>query len=195
MFQHALDDPVGALAVLGDLVEVAGQHLDRLVDRPHARPRRAPPPPGCRFLQLVSSNSPDSSANLLTKLSGFLISCAMPAVSWPSAAIFWAWNRLGLRRLQFVQGPLGGVARRADLGLGTLALGDVAVDQHNTAARYRVAAHLDDRPSGRVRSKPTIAFRRFQRAGAPPLRHRPRRTRHAWRDSGLNLPTRGRSAR
>ena len=32
MLQHALDDVVGAPAVLGDLFEVAGQHLDRLVD-------------------------------------------------------------------------------------------------------------------------------------------------------------------
>ena len=30
----------------------------------------------------------DRSEKLLTKLSGFLISCAMPAVSWPSEAIF-----------------------------------------------------------------------------------------------------------
>ena len=28
------------------------------------------------------------------KFSGFLISCAMPAVSWPSDAIFSAWIRL-----------------------------------------------------------------------------------------------------
>ena len=32
MLQHALDDVVGAPAVLGDLFEIAGQHLDRLVD-------------------------------------------------------------------------------------------------------------------------------------------------------------------
>ena len=32
VLQHRLDDIVGALAVLGDLVEIAGQHLDRLVD-------------------------------------------------------------------------------------------------------------------------------------------------------------------
>ena len=32
-FQHALDDAVGALAMLGDLVEVAAQHLDDLVNR------------------------------------------------------------------------------------------------------------------------------------------------------------------
>src|SRR5215471_7022902 len=59
-----------------------------------------------------------------------------------------------LRRLQFLQRFLGGVARCADFGLGALPLGDVAVDQHNPAARYRVAAHLDDpairaRPLGR----------------------------------------------
>ena len=32
MLEHALDDAVGAPAVLGDLFEIAGQHLDDLVD-------------------------------------------------------------------------------------------------------------------------------------------------------------------
>ena len=32
MLQHALDDVVGAPAVLGDLFEIAGQHPDDLVD-------------------------------------------------------------------------------------------------------------------------------------------------------------------
>jgi hypothetical protein len=32
VLQHALDDAVGAPAVLGDLFEIAGQHVDRLVD-------------------------------------------------------------------------------------------------------------------------------------------------------------------
>ena len=41
-----------------------------------------------------SSSSLDRPAKLLTKFSGFLISCAMPAVSWPSEAIFSAWIRL-----------------------------------------------------------------------------------------------------
>ena len=35
-----------------------------------------------------SVSSAESAAKLLTKLSGFLISCAMPAVSWPSEASF-----------------------------------------------------------------------------------------------------------
>ena len=38
-----------------------------------------------------STSSPDSAEKLLTKLSGFLISCAMPAVSWPSEASFSVW--------------------------------------------------------------------------------------------------------
>ena len=41
-----------------------------------------------------SSSSFESEAKLLTKLSGFLISWAMPAVSWPNEAIFSAWIRL-----------------------------------------------------------------------------------------------------
>jgi hypothetical protein len=32
MLQHALEDAVGALAVLGDLFEIAGQHSDHLVE-------------------------------------------------------------------------------------------------------------------------------------------------------------------
>ena len=53
-------------------------------------------------------------------------------------------DQTGLRRLQVAQGRLGGVARRADLGLRPLALGDVAVDQHEAAVRHRVAPHFDD---------------------------------------------------
>ena len=44
---------------------------------------------------MISCNSSISSAEseekLLTKFSGFLISCAMPAVSWPSEASFSVW--------------------------------------------------------------------------------------------------------
>ena len=41
-----------------------------------------------------SVNSDESAAKLFTNLSGFLISCPMPAMSCPSAAIFWARTRL-----------------------------------------------------------------------------------------------------
>ena len=40
-----------------------------------------------------SISSTEMAEKLLTKLSGFLISCAMPAVSWPSEASFWVWTR------------------------------------------------------------------------------------------------------
>ena len=54
VLQHALDDAVGAPAVLGDLFEVAAQHVDDLVDsgalvlaeHRHGRGRRLP-----QFLQ------------------------------------------------------------------------------------------------------------------------------------------------
>ena len=127
-----------------------------------------------------SNSSPDSSAKLLTKLSGFLISCAMPGGQLAECRHLLGVEQAGLRRLQFLQRALGGVARRADLGLGALALGDVAVDQHDPAARHRVAAHLDD-PAVRARPlEPTIASRRVPTAGAPPLRHLLRRIRHGW---------------
>src|SRR5262249_12011363 len=57
-------------------------------------------------------------------------------------------DEAGLCRLQFLQGPLGGVARRADLGLGALALGDVAVNHHKATARHRVAPYFDNTPVG-----------------------------------------------
>ena len=53
-------------------------------------------------------------------------------------------DQIGLRRLQVAIGGFGGVAGRADLGLRPLALGDVAVDQHEAAIGHRVAANLDD---------------------------------------------------
>ena len=76
--QHVLDDRIGALAVLHDLVEIAPQRVGQFVNL------------GARFIVegmpfRASCNSSISSAEtpekLLTKLSGFLISCAMPAVS------------------------------------------------------------------------------------------------------------------
>jgi hypothetical protein len=93
VFEHALDDAVGALAVLGDLVEVAAQHLDDLVDRGalvvgercHGRRRR--------LLQLQQQLTREL-GKIVDKVEGVLISCAIPAVSWPSAAIFWACRRL-----------------------------------------------------------------------------------------------------
>ena len=85
---------------------------------------------------------------MLTKLSGFLISCAMPAVSCPSAAIFCAWTRLACAICNS-RNAVSAASRAAANGfLGALALGDVGIDQHEAAARYRVPAHLDDAAVG-----------------------------------------------
>ena len=77
--QHVLDDGIGTLAVLHDLVEIAAQRIHQFGDL------------ACAVFSLrltslrASCNSSISSADtpekLLTKLSGFLISCAIPAVS------------------------------------------------------------------------------------------------------------------
>src|SRR5690242_16355079 len=53
-----------------------------------------------------------------------------------------------LRRLQFLQRLFGGVARRTDLGLGALSLGDIAVNDHEAAIGHRIAAYLDDASIG-----------------------------------------------
>ena len=91
-----------------------------------------------------SSSSTDRLAKLLTKLSGFLISWAMPAVSWPERGHLLGLDQIGLRRLQIAIGGFGGIPSGADFGFGPLALGDVAVDQHEAAIGHRVVAHLDD---------------------------------------------------
>ena len=70
---------VGALAVLHDLVEVALQHIRNLADLSRAAwlSRLAP----ASASRNSSISSTEMAEKLLTKLSGFLISCAMPAVS------------------------------------------------------------------------------------------------------------------
>ena len=51
---------------------------------------RLAPASACRNSSINSTETPEK---LLTKLSGFLISCAMPAVSWPSEASFCVCTR------------------------------------------------------------------------------------------------------
>ena len=76
--------------MLLDLVEVARSVSVRSSISARAfasigRPRRAS--------RSSSSNSMESDEKLLTKLSGFLISWAIPAVSWPSEASFWVCTK------------------------------------------------------------------------------------------------------
>ncbi len=139
-----------------------------------------------------SSNSTDSPAKLLTKLSGFLISWAMPAVSWPSEAIFSAWIRLACAAFSswyaaaIVRLLFRRVARRADLGFAALALGDVGIDQHEAAATAPGCGgpRSPGRPAGCARS--VVFAGRLGDAAKLGLRIDARRTRRARRDSGCN---------
>jgi len=61
---------------------------------------------------------------------------------------FLSLDQARLCRLQLTKRDFGSVARRVDPLLCPLALGDVAVDQHEAAARNRVAANLQYAPVG-----------------------------------------------
>ena len=79
----------------------------------------------------------------MTKFSGFLISCAMPAVSWPSDAIFSAWIRLAWAAFRSRTRPrlrrlLRRIAGSADFSLAPFSLGDVRVDQHKPTIGHRI---------------------------------------------------------
>jgi len=53
-----------------------------------------------------------------------------------------------LRHLQLAQCLPGGVSGCANSFLGTLSLGDVAVDKHEAAAWHRITPHFDDATVG-----------------------------------------------
>ena len=78
MQQHVLDDGVGALAVLHHLLEVRFQELRQLVD---LLLNFSASSAWLKTSLSSSVSSTDSAEKLLMKLSGFLISWAMPAVS------------------------------------------------------------------------------------------------------------------
>jgi len=80
MFEHAFDDAVGAPPVLGDLFEIAVSIWT--TSSISARLSSSSTASAGAAVSFSSPNSStDKSAKLLTKLSGFLISWAMPAVN------------------------------------------------------------------------------------------------------------------
>src|SRR5277367_2609942 len=89
MQQHVLDDRVGALAVLNHLVEIAADGPDQFVRlfAFDALERRA----GDQFAEFVDEFARQR-REVVDEI-GFLISCAMPAVSWPREASFSDWMR------------------------------------------------------------------------------------------------------
>ena len=77
--QHVLDDGIGTLAVLHDLVEIALQRVRQFVD--FSSPLFVEVGTSSSASCNSSISSVETPEKLLTKLSGFLISWAMPAVS------------------------------------------------------------------------------------------------------------------
>jgi hypothetical protein len=73
-----------ALAVLDHFVEIAPQRFGQLV---HLGPFASSSCSSSRVSCISSISSTETAEKLLTKLSWFLISCAIPAVSWPSEAL------------------------------------------------------------------------------------------------------------
>src|SRR5215469_7704878 len=145
MRQHALDDAVGAAAVLGDLVEIAGQHADRLVEFRTGSLVERSDAGRSHFLQLVEKFDREPS-EVVDEVERVLDFVGDAGGQLAERRHLLGMEETSLRCLQFLQRLLGGVPRSADLGLRALALGDIAVDQYKAAARHRVAAYLDDLP-------------------------------------------------
>src|ERR1700738_700055 len=84
-----------------------------------------------------SMSSTEMAEKLLTKLSGFLISCAIPAVNWPSEASFSVWTSRACAAFNSRS-----AASAASLAARTFALCDVAVDRYEPASRHRIDAYF-----------------------------------------------------
>jgi hypothetical protein len=76
--QHVFDDGIGALTMLDDLVEVALQGIGNLADL--CSQLAVEVRPGQRLPQIINQFNRDA-REIIDEMSGFLISCAMPAVS------------------------------------------------------------------------------------------------------------------
>ena len=145
MLQHRFDDVVGALAVLGDLVEIAGQHLDRLVDLgARVLVERGDARRGA-LLQLVEQLDRQP-GEVVDEIERVLDLVRDAGGQLAERGHLLGLDQARLHRLQFGKRLLGGVAGGADFGFGALALGHVAIDQHQPAARHRIDPHLDDAP-------------------------------------------------
>ena len=142
MRQHAFDDIVGALAVFADPLEIAGQQLDDLVDLAALTlvERRE----GGRGRRLQFIEQPDRKAGeIIDEIERVLDLVGDPGGQLAERRHLLGLNQIGLGRLQVVQRRLGGVARGADLRLGSLAFAlesltlDQAVAQHAERRDHR----------------------------------------------------------
>jgi len=94
----------------------------------------------------------------LTKLSGFFDLVGDPGGQLAQRGHLFGLDQPCPGRFQVVVSGFGGVPCGVDFGLRPLALGDVAVDQHKTAAGHRVVAYFEHpavRPRALERVVPT----------------------------------------
>src|SRR5215469_2797961 len=114
------------------ILSVASQHLDDLVnggtlvfaERRHYRRRRLP-----QFQQQLTRQL----GEVVDEVERVFDLVGDPGGQLTEGRHLLGMDEAGLRRLELAQRSLGGVARRPDLGLGALALSDVADDQYKAA--------------------------------------------------------------
>ena len=115
VFEHALDDVVGALAVFGDLFEIARQHADRLIQlRAFVLAERFGRRPD-GLLQLTEQFVGER-GEVVDEVEGVLDLVRDPGGELSQRCHLLRLDEARLRRLQVVEGTLRRVARPARLG-------------------------------------------------------------------------------
>ena len=143
MQQHAPDYAVGAPAMLANLFEVAGQHCDRLVDIGALVLVELFEGRRCRLLELLQQLDRQA-GEVVDEVQRVFDLVGDAGGQLPERGHLLGMDQIGLDRLQFAERRLRRVPRRPNFRLRVLALGHIAINQHEAAARHRVAAHLDD---------------------------------------------------
>ena len=129
--------------MLGDFFEVAGQHVDRLVDLGARVVVEGLQGRGRDLLQFLQQLDRQC-GKIVDEVERVLDLVRDAGGQLAERRHFLRLHQAGLRCFQVGERLFGRVAGGADFRLGALAFGDVAEDQHKAAARHRVAPHLDD---------------------------------------------------
>jgi len=149
MFQHRLDDAVGAFAVFGDLLQIAGQHFRNVVDlRALVVVQRGEARCGCfvQFRQQIDRET----RKIVNEVQRVLDLVRNAGGQLAQRRHLLRLNQIGLGDLELMErgldrarGFLRGITRGGDLSFVALAFGDVGEHQHEAASRDRVVADFD----------------------------------------------------
>ena len=142
MLQHALDDAIGAASMLGDLFQIAGQHPDRLIDFGALVLAECGNSRGGDLLQFVEQFDREV-GEIVDEVERVLDLVSNPRSQLAYRGHLLSLDQTGLGGFKIAMGGFGRIASRSDLGLRSLALGDVAVNHHNAAIRHRVILNFD----------------------------------------------------